>query len=87
MEITDKGIGVGAPGHADGESMSTAIALELAAALEQQPTELPPLAETIDTDAIDRLFRNSDADIELTFSHADRRIFVSDAGVTVEPKR
>ena len=46
-----------------------------------------PLADTIDTDALDQLFRNSDADVELTFSHADRRIFVSEAGVTVEPER
>lgn len=87
MDSTDKGAGVEHAGYSGEGPMSTVIALELASALDQPPTESPPLADTVDTDALDRLFRNSDADIELTFSHADCRIFVSDAGVTVKPLR
>ena len=81
------GGGTATTGYSEEGPMSTTIALELADALDRSPTESPPLADTIDTDALDQLFRNSDTDVELTFSHADRRIYVSEAGVTVEPER
>jgi len=87
MEITDTEANIDGQVRSGMEPMSTAIAMELASALDQGPTDSLPLAESIDTDALNRLFRNSDTDIELTFSHADRKIFVSAAGVTVEPKR
>lgn len=87
MGPTDVGAGTESVAYTGEQPITTVIALELADALDQPPTESPPLANSIDTDALDRLFRNSDADIELTFSHADRRIFVSEAGVTVKPIR
>jgi len=87
MDSTEMESETGAAGYSGEGPMSTVVAVELADALDESPTESPPLADAVDTDALDRLFRNSDADIELTFSHADRRIFLSDAGVTIRLER
>jgi len=87
MELTDTKASDQEDARSGSMPMSTEIALALAAELDQGPMESPPLADSIDTDALDQLFRNSEDDVELTLSHAGRNIFVSAAGVTVEPKR
>jgi len=62
---------------------STAVAMEIAAQLGKRVDETRPLAESIDPDALDRLFRADDTDIEVTFSHESFRVSVTSSGVEV----
>lgn len=58
--------------------VSTTVAFELASALDCEPTELSPLSESIDPEALDRLV-DADRTGELTvaFRHEGRRIAVT----------
>lgn len=82
----------------NGESPSMTIINALATAMDVEPTELPPLFEIVDPDAIDALFSNNGGDTEsaamLSFNHrhwnvfvnADGRIRVCDASRPTDPQ-
>lgn len=64
------------------DSPTVAIVRELEATLGTPMTELPPLAESVDPEAVGKLLR-SNPDVELAFSHAGCEIEVSPHHVTV----
>ena len=69
-----------------GESASLAIAVMLAAVRNQDPIELRPLDETIDTDALDGMMgfqHEKNGDVQVTFSYEDHVITVASTGDVV----
>lgn len=71
-------------------SLSTTVVLAVSRARGVEPTELPPLAEVIDPDALDALFapdgRDALIDVRLRFEFADRTVCVRRGGeVLVRP--
>ncbi|MBX0294066.1 HalOD1 output domain-containing protein [Haloarcula nitratireducens] len=64
-------------------SVATVVALELAAVRDEDPMEIAPLSESINTDALNAFFRESDADFELAFTHEGHSVTVSSSEVTV----
>lgn len=70
-----------------GERISVAIVQEIAALEGADPTELPPLYDSVDTDALDALVRHSDAeDLTIEFDYGDYRVSVEGTGeITVTP--
>lgn len=62
-----------------GEPLSTNVVLSVAAIEGVQPTHLPPLANTIDPDALDSLFGCSN-DAILSFSYAGYRVTLDAIG-------
>ncbi|MBV0923065.1 hypothetical protein KTS45_02535 [Halomicroarcula limicola] len=65
------------------QSVATVVALELAAVRNEDPMDIAPLSDSINTDALNAFFRGSDADFELTFTHEGHAITVSSTEVTV----
>jgi len=64
--------------------MSTMLAMAVASLEGVHPTELDPLAHTIDTDAIDRLVaegKTPDVDGEMTFEYAGYVVSVAPCGL------
>lgn len=75
--------------HAD-ERVGTVVALAVAALLERVPTELPPLSETIDVDALSRIFVSGtdEPSTRISFEYADCFVTVrADDVVTIRPQR
>lgn len=71
-------------------SLSTTVVLAVSRARGVEPTELPPLAEVIDPDALDALFapdgREALLDARVRFEFADRTVCVRrDGEVLVRP--
>lgn len=71
-------------------SLSTTVVLAVSRARGVEPTELPPLAEVIDPDALDALFepdgREALVDARIRFEFADRTVCVRrDGEVVVKP--
>lgn len=66
------------------EAVSTTVARRLASTLGKSPVEMTPLAESIDPDALDKLFQNGDTDVEFRFEHEGATVRVSEAGITVQ---
>ncbi|QIO22812.1 HalOD1 output domain-containing protein [Haloarcula sp. JP-L23] len=66
------------------EDVSTAVARRLASTIGKNPIEMTPIAESIDPDALDKLFQNGDTDIEFRFEHEGATVRVSKAGITVQ---
>jgi len=71
-------------------SLSTTVVLAVARARGMEATELPPLAEVIDPDALDALFAPDDRqallDARVRFEFADRTVCVRrDGEVLVRP--
>ncbi|WP_135302774.1 HalOD1 output domain-containing protein [Haloarcula amylovorans] len=64
-------------------SVATAIALELAAFRDENPMDIAPLSESINTDALNAFFWGSDADFELNFTHEGCAVTVSSTEVSV----
>lgn len=64
---------------------STAVALELAEILDRPATEVTPLAESVDPEAIDRLFDGAapGADVRVSFVHEDCRIELSPSTIDI----
>lgn len=62
-----------------GEPISTNVVLSIAAIENIRPTQLPPLAQTIDPDALNTVFECSD-DAILSFSYAGYRITLDALG-------
>jgi hypothetical protein len=60
------------------ESVSQEIVELVAASEDIDPLELPPLSETIDPDALDRLFRNTSG--RLTFEYQSHTVTVEGNG-------
>ncbi|MEF8914613.1 MAG: HalOD1 output domain-containing protein [Natronomonas sp.] len=72
----------GCRSHYDPESMpvSMAVIATLSKLTGRSPTDLPPLHEAVDTDALDEVFRNgrdSNGDISVTFSIIDHTVTVN----------
>ncbi|ELZ97955.1 hypothetical protein C440_01868 [Haloferax mucosum ATCC BAA-1512] len=61
------------------EPLSTNVVLSIAAIEDVQPTQLPPLANTIDPDALDSVFGCSN-DAILSFSYAGYRVTLDALG-------
>lgn len=68
------------------EPVSVRVVTAVAAATDRDPLDLPPLAETIDPDALDDVFATSASNQRLAFDFAGTRVVV-EAGepVRVEP--
>lgn len=69
---------------------STAVVETVAVAANTQPTELDPLYDSVDPDAVDTLMRSDgsqpDGEITVCFSFADHHVTMYDGGtVVVEP--
>jgi Halobacterial output domain 1 len=58
------------------ESITQDIVREVATRTDVQPTELPPLYDFIDPDALDTVVRSTDSDLELSFRFAGYRVTV-----------
>lgn len=76
------------PSTAPGQRVSTAVVEAIAAEADRDPTELPPLFDTIDPDALDAIFSTQPdgtprRDGEVVFPYAGYRVCVS-ADRTVE---
>lgn len=74
----------------DYDSLSTAIVEAVAAATDREPTDLPPLYESIDTDALDAIAAgwtaNTDRRDYVSFAFAGVDVAVeSDGGIEVRP--
>ncbi|MFC7127886.1 HalOD1 output domain-containing protein [Haloferax chudinovii] len=61
------------------ELLSTNVVLSIAAIEGVRPTQLPPLAQTIDPDALETVFGRSD-DALLSFSYAGYRVTLDALG-------
>jgi hypothetical protein len=71
----------------DGERISVAIAQEIAAVEGTDPEKLPPLYDSIDTDALNALITHSDAqDLTIDFDYGSYRIHIEGTDeITVSP--
>lgn len=58
------------------DEISTTLLIELADRTNTNVVDLPPLYETIDPDALDRLVTRGVASLEITFDYVDHRITV-----------
>lgn len=61
-----------------------AVVTALTATMQKNPTELEPLSESIDTDALDALVRNREPmsdGVHVMFTHEGREITVNSYGV------
>lgn len=69
------------------EQVSTALVQEIAAAEGVDPTELPPLYDAIDTDALDALVQQSGAaDVTVEFDYGNYRIHIGGTReITITP--
>lgn len=73
------------------EPISYTVVMALAAVRGTDPTELPPLYDSIDVDALDELFAPSpaddaDGDGSITFTHADHEVVIyADGWITIDP--
>jgi len=56
---------------------TTAVVEAIGAVSNTEPTALPPLAETIDPDALDSLFKSPDNAGRIVFDYADYTVAVS----------
>ncbi|MFC6976840.1 HalOD1 output domain-containing protein [Halomicroarcula sp. GCM10025709] len=65
------------------ETPSTAIVLELMHTLDREVDEIPPLARTIDPDAIDRLVESGAQGTSISFTHAGCAVTVSPTKISV----
>lgn len=69
----------------DDEAASTATIMAVAESVGTAPTELPPLAEAIDPEALDDLFASAGQDTRLTFTYDGVQVTLeADEVVTVE---
>ncbi len=66
-------------------SMSTTIAHELAAVMGIDPVEMTPLADSVDTDALDALFGTAATDAQFQFTHEGYRVLVTPTGIAIRP--
>lgn len=66
----------------DGGSVTTQVAIALADATGREVTELPPVGEWVDCDAIEQLFSSHDGETELSvsFQFEEYDVFVSSIG-------
>lgn len=71
-------------GSRSGEPISQRVVLAVANRADVQVTELPPLYDFLDPDALNAVVRSNAADLELSFSFAGYRVTVeSDSTVQV----
>ncbi|WP_396613440.1 HalOD1 output domain-containing protein (plasmid) [Haloferax sp. S1W] len=74
----DSATGLYRIGRDHGEPLSTNIVLSVAAIEGVRPTELPPLAHTLDPDALDQLFHRTE-NAAISFSYAGYHVSIHDA--------
>jgi hypothetical protein len=68
------------------EQVSTVVAEAIADAAEAAPTELEPLASSIDPEALDALYESAGRGSHVTFKHAGYEVGVhGDGAVVVRP--
>lgn len=68
------------------ESPSLLVIRTVAVTKNQEPTDLPPLNQVIDPDALDAIIASM-GDGEVSFSYAGYKVSVSSSlGVSIEPK-
>lgn len=66
--------------HSDGEEpVSTTVVRSLGAITNTAPEEVPPLYDSVDPDALDRLIDDG-ADVRVRFEHVGYRITVTGTG-------
>lgn len=69
-------------------SVTETVVYALAEAVDADPTDLTPLEASVDTEALDRLFRPDVRDTLLSFEHDGHSVTVSGEGrVVVAPTR
>lgn len=64
----------------EGQPTTLTVAKSIAAVTDKPPDELPPLENSIDTDALNRLFENTFDDGRLVFQHAGLFVCVEAVG-------
>lgn len=65
---------------------SEAVCRSIGVAMNSDPTEIGPLYETVDLEAVDELLLSAEDDIELSFTHIGLLVVVRGNGeVVVEP--
>lgn len=65
-------------------SPSVTVVCQISDLLDRGVTEIPPLAESIDPDAVDRIFTGStDGDPVVTFTHAGCEVEITASEITV----
>jgi Flp pilus assembly CpaF family ATPase len=67
----------------DEGDISTVVAMEIAAQVGKRVDETTPLAESIDPDALDRLFQTADRDLTVSFTHESHTVNVTPSGAEV----
>ncbi|WP_123537847.1 HalOD1 output domain-containing protein [Halosimplex salinum] len=67
----------------DTTETSMAVVEAVAAATETEPTEMPPLARSVDPDALDTLFASADGPIDLSFRYGGVTVTLECGGVIV----
>jgi len=96
MENTGRGVDVGVDGAGQSISRtfdwhetppSVAVVRLLSVAMNCDPTAVDPLGETVDPDALDRLFPSMDDGSELEFTHCELSVRLhGDGRAAVEPE-
>ncbi len=67
---------------------STEIIRKIAAVTGEEPTELPPIYDTIDPEALDKIVNSvASEDFEIEFVYGDYRVMIDETGVvTIDNK-
>lgn len=73
----DPNAGASATATSSGDPLSVRIATAVGAATDTDPLDLPPLAATIDPDAVQDLFADADGHRSLSFDYAGTRVTVT----------
>lgn len=67
----------------DGDSVTTSVVVSVAAVSGAEPTALPPLQRTLDTDALEAVLgsaREADTELVVTFAYAGFHVTVGSCG-------
>lgn len=67
------------------ETPVTAVIEAVAEATESDPLDLPPLYESVDSDALNTLFNGSETSVQVVFQYAGFEVVIQDREVEVEP--
>jgi len=67
------------------ETPVTAVIEAVAEATDSDPLDLPPLYESVDSDALNTLFKGSETSVQVVFQYAGFEVVVQDGEVVVEP--
>lgn len=62
------------------DSIASELAMTLADAMDEDVTEIEPLGEYLDCEALDRLVRSAETSLSISFVYEGRQVFVSGDG-------